>query len=132
MQQYMKSFTKVAMKFLINFEKQKKDIMKTHRVEGDKMKSGRGDNHIKQISNPEDQKMKWIQKNTFIDLLKNVIERIGSIHLNKLLKPEIIQTYLHIQKKFKMKHKGLLVLIGLFGDAEQIIEEYKEKLKLKL
>ena len=126
MQQYMSSFAKVAMKFLINFEKQKKDLMKTHQLEGDKFKTGRGPTHIRQISNPEDQKMKWIQKTLFITMLKNVIERIGSIHLNNLLKPEIIKTYLHIQNKFKQKHKGLLVLIELFGDADQLIAEYKE------
>ena len=126
----MSQFTKVAMKFLINYEKQKKDLMKTHRLEGDKLKTGRG-NSVKQISNPEDQKMKWIQKTLFINLLKNVIENIGSIHLNGMLRPEIIKTYISIQRKFKIKHKGLLVLIELFGDPEQLIAEYKAANKNK-
>jgi Cu2+-containing amine oxidase len=108
-----------------------KDLLKTHQLEGDKMKTGRGNNYIRQISNPEDQKMKWIQKTLFINLLKNVIEKIGSIHLNNLLKPEIIKTYLLIQRKFKIKHKGLLVLIELFGDPEQQIAEYKANNKNK-
>lgn len=126
MQHYMKSFTKVAMKFLLSFEKQKKDLMKTHQVEGDKLKTGRGNSYIRQISNPEDQKMKWIQKTLLIHLLKNIIERIGSIHLNNLLKPEIIRTYLQVQRKFKTKHNGLKILIELFGDFDKQIEEYKE------
>jgi hypothetical protein len=125
MQLYMSSFTKVAMKFIVNFEKQKKDLAKTHRLEGDNFKTGKG-NSIRQISNPEDQKMKWIQKTLFITLLKNVIEKIGSIHLNGMLKPEIVRTYLLIQRKHKIKHKGLLVLIQLFGNSDELIAEYKE------
>ena len=131
MQQYMTSFTKIAMKFLTNFEKQKKDLAKTHKLAGDKMKTGKGHNFIRQITNPEDQKMKWIQKTLFIELLKNVITRIGSIFLNAILKPEIIKTYLQIQRKFKIKHKGLLVLIELFGDSGVQIKEYKESNKNK-
>jgi len=126
MQQYMQSFTKLAMKFLINFEKQKTSLEKTHQLEGDKLKTGRGMSYIRQISNPEDQKMKWIQKTLFINFLKNVIERIGSSHINNMLKPLIIKTYLQIQKKYKTKHRGLRILIELFGDADQLIAEYKE------
>jgi hypothetical protein len=98
---------------------------KTHLMEETKMKTGRG-NNIKQINDPEAQKMKWIQKTLLIDLLKNIITRIGSIHLNNILKPEIIKTYVNIQKKFKTKHKGLLVLIELFGDSAKLIKEYKD------
>ena len=129
MQHYVSSFTKIAMKFLFDFEKQNKDLAKTHQLEGNKLKSGKGNNFIRQISNPEDQKMKWIQKTLFIELLKKVIERIGSVHLNNLLKPEIIKTFLQIQRKFKIKHKGLLVLIELFGNSDQLINEYKENAK---
>jgi len=129
MQQYMSSFAKVAMKFLVNFEKQKVDLMKTHQVEGNKLKAGK--NYVRQISNPEDQKMKWIQKTLFIELLKKIITRIGSIHLNNILKPEVIGTYLLIQRKFKAKHKGLQVLIELFGDPETLIKEYKDENKNK-
>ena len=100
MQHYMSQFTKVAMKFLINFEKQKKGLVKSHKLEGDKLKNGRG-NSVKQISNPEDQKMKWIQKTLYIHLLKNIIENIGSIHLNAMLKTEILKTYLIIQRRYK-------------------------------
>jgi hypothetical protein len=130
MQLYIRSFTKVAMKFISNFEKQKIDLAKTHRLEGDKLKTGKG-NSIRQISNPEDQKMKWIQKTLFINLLKNVIENIGSIHLNGMLKPEIVKTYIQIQRKHKIKHKGLLVLIQLFGNPDTIIAEYKQANKNK-
>lgn len=129
MQQYMVSFTKVAMKFLIDFEKQKKQLMKTHQLEDNKIKTGRGNSYIRQISNPEDQKMKWIQKTLVIHLLKNIIERVGSIHINNLLKPELIKTYLHILRKSKVKHNGLKILIELFGDFEKQIEEYKENTK---
>ena len=93
------------------------------------MKTGKGNNFIKQITNPEDQKMKWIQKTLFIELLKNIIMRIGSIFLNGILKPEIIKTYLQIQRKYKIKHKGLLVLIEFFGDTGVLIKEYKESNK---
>ena len=119
------------MRFLLDYEKQTKDLAKTHQVEGNKLKAGKGNNFIRQISNPEDQKMKWIQKTLFIELLKKIIERIGSIYLNNLLKPEIIKTYLQIQRKFKTKHKGLLVLIELFGNSDQLINEYKEANKNK-
>ena len=119
------------MRFLSDYEKQTKDLAKTHQVEGNKLKAGKGNNFIRQISNPEDQKMKWIQKTLFIELLKKIIERIGSIYLNNLLKPEIIKTYLQIQRKFKTKHKGLLVLIELFGNSDQLINEYKEANKNK-
>lgn len=127
----MSSFTKIAMKFLVDFEKQKKDLMQTHKLEGSKLMSGKGMNFIRQISNPEDQKMKWIQKTLFIELLKKVITRIGSIHLNNILKPEIIKTYLLVQRRYKLKHKGLIVLIELFGDMESQISEYKEQNKNK-
>ena len=86
------------------------------------MKTGKGHKFIKQIANPEDQKTKWIHKTLFIELLKNVVMKIGSIFLNGILKPEIINTYLQIQRKYKIKHKGLSVLIELFGDTGTLIK----------
>lgn len=115
------------MRFLVNFEKQKKTLNKTHRIENDKMNAGRG-NSVKQISNPEDQKMKWIQKRLYIHLFKNVIENIGSIHLNPMFKNEILKTYSMIQK-YKIPsdtYKEYLVLLKLFGEPEKLIAEYKE------
>jgi len=131
MQHYMSQFTKVAMKFLMNFEKQKKGLVKSHKLEGDKLKNGRGKS-IKQISNPEKQKMKWIQKTLYIHLLKNIIENIGSIHLNAMLKTEILETYLIIQRKYKTpssQYKEYLMLIKLFGEPDVLIAEYKKQSK---
>ncbi len=60
--------------------------------------------------------MKWIKRSLIIELLKNVILKVGSSVINQNLKNSVIGTYKEISKKYKVKHKGLYHLMGLFGD----------------
>lgn len=51
---------------------------------------------------------------------------MGSPQINKDLKDTLISTYRSILKQFKVKHKGILSLIGLFGDPETLVKEEKK------
>jgi len=39
------------------------------------------------------------------------------------MKESLINTYRTILKQFKLKHKGILSLLALFGDAETLVRE---------
>jgi len=62
-----------------------------------------------------------------IELLRSIIKKVGSPSINIDIKDSLITTYRDIFKVFKVKHKGILSLLNMFGDAEAMVREEKPK-----
>ena len=52
------------------------------------------------------------------------IIKMWNVSLNDRLKPVIVKANNEIKKLKNKDHKGILYILGLLGDAEQLIEEF--------
>ncbi|CAD8199508.1 unnamed protein product [Paramecium octaurelia] len=90
--------------------------------------------HIK--SNPKsilnrspDENIKRQQfRSQIISLIKFIIN-LRSFELNEQIKPVIAHFYLEIQQNLKTESKALFMLLGHFGDPQEIIQEEQKKQK---
>ena len=80
------------MKFLIDFEAQRAQLVKTHKFAESLVKQ-KTNRSVIQISNPEQEKLKWIKKTLIIELLRSVAKKVGSPSVNKDMKDSLISTY---------------------------------------
>lgn len=73
------------MKFLNDFEKQKTQLEKSHKFAESMLKKSAGKSVV-QISNPEQEKLKWIKKSLIIELLRSIIKKVASPSINRDMK----------------------------------------------
>ena len=67
--------------------------------------------------------MRRVKVSLIVELLRDVINKVGSTTINKSLKQTLALTYMEIKRVYKVKHKGILTLLSLFGDPETLIKE---------
>ncbi|CAK61033.1 unnamed protein product (macronuclear) [Paramecium tetraurelia] len=67
-------------------------------------------------------------RSQIISLIKFIIN-LRSFELNEQIKPVIAHFYLEIQQNLKTESKALFMLLGHFGDPQEIIQEEQKKQK---
>lgn len=63
------------------------------------------------------------QKRSLIVELMKYIVTLKSYSMNQLLKPLVVTHYLELKNIEKQENKGILVILKLMGDPENIVEE---------
>ncbi|CAD8119075.1 unnamed protein product [Paramecium sonneborni] len=84
----------------------------------------------KQILNrsPDENIRRQQFRSQIISLIKFIIN-LRSFELNEQIKPVIAHFYLEIQQNLKTESKALFMLLGHFGDPQEIVQEEQKKYK---
>ncbi|CAK59353.1 unnamed protein product (macronuclear) [Paramecium tetraurelia] len=78
--------------------------------------------------NPDENIKRQQFRSQIISLIKFIIN-LRSFELNELIKPVIAHFYLEIQQNLKTESKALFMLLGHFGDPQEILQEEQKKSK---
>ncbi|CAD8162425.1 unnamed protein product [Paramecium octaurelia] len=78
--------------------------------------------------NPDENIKRQQFRSQIISLIKFIIN-LRSFELNELIKPVIAHFYLEIQQNLKTESKALFMLLGHFGDPQEILQEEQKKTK---
>ncbi|CAD8193766.1 unnamed protein product [Paramecium pentaurelia] len=76
--------------------------------------------------NPDENIKRQQFRSQIISLIKFIIN-LRSFELNELIKPVIAHFYLEIQQNLKTESKALFMLLGHFGDPQEILQEEQKK-----
>jgi hypothetical protein len=66
-----------------------------------------------------------------IELIKFIIN-LRQFDVNAQIKPILVHFYIELQQTTKAPNKGIIVLLNLLGDPEEMIKEFEVQEKIKL
>ncbi|EAR95077.2 hypothetical protein TTHERM_00640050 (macronuclear) [Tetrahymena thermophila SB210] len=117
-QEYLVKLTKIALAMFFNSCKNKKGNKQKYDKYGQNLYDALNEANETEIINAQ-------KRGLIIQLLKWIIEQQCS-NLNDQLKPLLVHVYLQL-KQIKQENKGVVMLLGLLGDPEAIIQEIEEQ-----
>ena len=119
---YASAFIKICKKYLLNYEQSNPLLKKQKKGKTQPPKYYKQAKNIK-VPPTEDENLRRIKKIHIIELLKDIVLKVASINISKDVKDSVVSTIKSLEEKTKKRHKGLLAVLELFGDPDEILKE---------
>ena len=121
MQEFIIKFVKICLAMLYASEKKKKINNPNNPINPNLNISQQKANALTEVEVINSQKRALI-----IEILRQICN-IGNHSLLNKLKPLIAHTCLQIKEFSKKYHKGLVLILNMFGDAQSLLEKYEQE-----